>query len=195
MLKELESFRVEFGAKPEDWSRKQWESVVEAVTAKPEGLLTIGDAANYIGHKFALSDSSIKALFEQMRLAVIRHCLTIRHHQTEQPFYHLHVKHDVDLVRADELDTWFKKEGMPYRIQPTETRSKAVTNEKTWNDAKLRALWDESLMPEVTHTSLAKKYNVSRQRIGTLLKQAKSKFSKMKSLSQLKNPYGQLIKN
>lgn len=71
--------------------------------------------------------------------------------------------------------------------------TKAGTNVKTWDDARLRALWEESIMPGVTKTSLANKHGVTRQRIGALLKDAKNKFSTMKSSPQNKNSWGQLI--
>jgi len=70
---------------------------------------------------------------------------------------------------------------------------KAATNKKAWDDARLRALWEESIMPGVTNTSLANKHGVTRQRIGALLKDAKNKFSTMKSSPQNKNSWGQLI--
>lgn len=50
-------------------------------------------------------------------------------------------------------------------------------NKKIWDDAKLRALWNESILPGVTQQNLADKYCVSRQRIATLLKEANGKFS------------------
>lgn len=53
---------------------------------------------------------------------------------------------------------------------------KVGTNEKTWDNSRLRALLEESILPGVTKTSLGVKYGVSRQRISTLLKVAKDKF-------------------
>jgi len=50
------------------------------------------------------------------------------------------------------------------------------TNKKAWDDSRLRALWEESFLPGVTKTSLGVKYGVSRQRISTLLNDAKDKF-------------------
>ena len=82
-------------------------------------------------------------------------------------------------------------------LMPTDTpagKVKAVPNKNTWDDAKLRALWEESNMPGVTQTSLAGKHGVSRQRIGILLKGAKEKFTSMRAQSGRKNSYGQLIK-
>lgn len=71
---------------------------------------------------------------------------------------------------------------------------KTSTNKKAWDDARLLALWNESILPGVNQTILAKKHGVTRQRIGVLLKEAKDKFSKMKSTSsQNKNSWGQLI--
>ncbi|MDO9012291.1 MAG: hypothetical protein Q7U78_10880 [Gallionella sp.] len=74
------------------------------------------------------------------------------------------------------------------------TTPKAGTNEKTWDDARLRTLWEESIMPGVTQTSLATKHGVTRQRIAALIKTAKVKFSATRAYSGVKNAYGQLIK-
>ena len=71
---------------------------------------------------------------------------------------------------------------------------KARTNTKIWDDAKLRALWGESILPGVTPNDLAKKHGVTRQRISALIKTAKDKFSSMRAHSGRKSPYGQLIK-
>lgn len=59
---------------------------------------------------------------------------------------------------------------------PPEPKAKP-TNQKTWDDARLRALWEESLLPGVTDKSLAAKHGVSRQRIGALIAKAKKRFS------------------
>ncbi len=45
-----------------------------------------------------------------------------------------------------------------------------------WSDAELKTLLAESKLPGATQEKLAKQYNVSRPRIGTLLNQAKDKF-------------------
>lgn len=71
------------------------------------------------------------------------------------------------------------------------TDGKVGTNKKTWDDAKLRALWEESILPNVTNASLAKKHRVTRQRIGALIKQAKAKFSA--SGRATSSTYGRLI--
>lgn len=64
----------------------------------------------------------------------------------------------------------------------------AKTNKLIWDDARLRALLDESNHPGVTHKSLGEKYGVSRSRIGLLLKDAREKFSIAKS-----STYSQLM--
>lgn len=110
-------------------------------------------------------------------------------------------QNDIYTISVDEFRTF----ALPYKIEiksgdaaakgeaaPAAT-PKAATNKKAWDDAKLRTLWDESIMPGVTHASLAEKHGVTRQRIGTLLKEAKNKFSKMKSSPQNTNAWGQLI--
>lgn len=71
--------------------------------------------------------------------------------------------------------------------------AKIGTNKKKWDDARLRALWEESIMPGVTQASLAKKHGVKRQRIAILINTAKGKFSTRASSNQ-KNPWGQIIK-
>jgi hypothetical protein len=52
-----------------------------------------------------------------------------------------------------------------------------ASKKKRWSDADLKLLWNESQMPGVTHKLLAEKHHLSRQRISTLLKQAKQQFS------------------
>lgn len=56
-------------------------------------------------------------------------------------------------------------------------------NKKKWTDEKLKTLWSESIQPDVSHADLAKKYNVKRQRIEALLKQAKERFGIGSSLA------------
>jgi len=65
---------------------------------------------------------------------------------------------------------------------------KVGTNKKAWDDVRLRALMDESNQVGVTQESLAKKYGVKRQRIGSLLKDAKEKFRLGNAVG-----YGQLL--
>lgn len=69
---------------------------------------------------------------------------------------------------------------MPEKVGNGETANEAKkprTNKKVWTDDMLRTLWNESIQPGVTHDSLGNKHKVSRQRIGKLLKKAKTKFS------------------
>lgn len=63
-----------------------------------------------------------------------------------------------------------------------------MTNKKIWDDSKLKALWEQSIMPGVTITSLAKKHGVSRQRIATLIQTAKKKFSTNNSWQNSHSP-------
>lgn len=80
-------------------------------------------------------------------------------------------------------------------IEQPETKAavaeKIGTNKKTWDDSKLRALWEESLQPGVTNTILAKRHGVSHQRISTLIAQARVKFSTLGSTK--KNQYSGLL--
>jgi hypothetical protein len=63
-------------------------------------------------------------------------------------------------------------------MEQTLIDEKIVTNKKIWDDSKLKALWEESILPGVTQKSLSDKYGISRQRIAYLIKTAKNKFSK-----------------
>ncbi len=82
-----------------------------------------------------------------------------------------------DVLRIEQADTnigcatGHQNEKMP------DTAAKAGTNQKKWDDAKLRTLWTESIQPGVTQEYLATMYGVTRQRIGALIKEAKAKFS------------------
>ena len=66
-----------------------------------------------------------------------------------------------------------------HAIKPaTEQATDAPRKQKAkWTDAELRTLQDEFNMPGATTTSLGIKHGVTRQRISTLLKEAKKKFS------------------
>lgn len=85
-----------------------------------------------------------------------------------------------------------KVEAAPAKAVPAIT-PKGGTNKKVWDDSRLRALWDESILPGVTKTSLSKKHSVTRQRIGALLKKAKNQFSTMRTHAS-KNVYGHPLK-
>lgn len=63
-----------------------------------------------------------------------------------------------------------------------------ATNKQAWDNAKLRALYEESILPGVTHKGLGEKYGVSRSRIGVLLKDARERFGIAKS-----SQYSQLM--
>lgn len=67
--------------------------------------------------------------------------------------------------------------GMKLAVQSAPPAGKVGTNQKTWDDVRLRALWEESIQPGVTITNLAQKHKVSRQRISTLIANAKERFS------------------
>lgn len=63
--------------------------------------------------------------------------------------------------------------------QPLLEKTNEGSNTKRWTDEKLKALWEESLLPGITYEALGEKYGVSRQRIGKQIERAKLKFSKM----------------
>lgn len=73
-----------------------------------------------------------------------------------------------------------KPEAAPYGTPEAKVEADkgttAKTNKLIWDDALLRALYEESILPGVTQTGLAIKHGVSRQRIGKLLNQAKENF-------------------
>lgn len=82
---------------------------------------------------------------------------------------------------ADECAGWIDERGyMNATIATNEGQAPAITkvgtNEKAWDNSRLRALLEESILPGVTKTSLGVKYGVSRQRISTLLKDSEDKF-------------------
>ncbi|RFC35352.1 MAG: hypothetical protein DID92_2727744204 [Candidatus Nitrotoga sp. SPKER] len=73
-------------------------------------------------------------------------------------------------------------------IEQTLIDEKIRTNKKIWDDSKLKALWEESILPGVTNKSLAKKHGVSRQRIAALIKTAKNKLSTKNSWQNSQHP-------
>lgn len=99
-------------------------------------------------------------------------------------------------IRKDELAALLEQRNLtvPAFLRPSVQASKAPTagkvgtNRKTWDDAKLRALLDEYNQPGVTQEGLADKHGVKRQRIGSLLKDAKAKFKLGNAAG-----YGQLL--
>jgi len=72
------------------------------------------------------------------------------------------------------------------QVKQIPSNKKAGGNKKIWDDAKSKALWEESIMPGVTQQSLAEKHGVSRQRIAKLIKTVKEKNKSVKS------PWGDL---
>lgn len=81
-----------------------------------------------------------------------------------------------------------------FRLAVKKLHAKNVAGESSkkrpsWDDAKLQALYKESLMPGVTQTSLGEKYGVKRQRIGALLKKAEEKFG-ASNRSRSSHPFG-----
>lgn len=71
---------------------------------------------------------------------------------------------------------------------PAQSEETTRSNTLIWDDAKLRALIEESILPGVTYTSLAAKHGVSRQRISTLLKKAGERFK-----TGTPHPFSQLM--
>jgi hypothetical protein len=65
----------------------------------------------------------------------------------------------------------------PAAVEQEPHDEKIGKNEKTWDDAMLLALLNESNQHGITQEHLAKKHGVSRQRIGFLIKTAKKKHS------------------
>jgi len=100
----------------ENWTREQWNRVVAEVAVLPNTLLTIGDAANFVGHKHGLHDQAIKTLCKQM-MAAAGKLLIVRHPHTDLPYEPQSVRSYYELVRADDLDAWFEALKSSMRIQ------------------------------------------------------------------------------
>lgn len=116
----LAAYKVEFGQQDsEKWTREQWTKVAAEVAVQPDTLLTIGDAANLVGHKFGWHDEAIKTLSKQMMAAVTAKALTVRHPHTDLPYEPKRVSRYYELVRTDDLDAWFESQKSPLRIQAT----------------------------------------------------------------------------
>lgn len=106
---------------------------------------------------------------------------------TEPEGLHEHVdihrhqeKHLTTVARLNSADLPIDEKQTPHAIQAKVQTGTADTkvrkNKKTWDDAKLLALLNESILPGATHTNLAQKHGISRQRIGKLLANAQEKF-------------------
>jgi len=83
-----------------------------------------------------------------------------------------------------------KEENKQPSLNSKVSKTKNRKNQKIWDEAKLKVLWNEILQPGVTQEFLGQKYGVSRQRIGSLIKQAKDQLG-MKNLwpiQQLTSP-------
>ena len=109
------------GRRHENWTRDEWNKVVAETQIDSKTLLSLGEAANFVGHKHDLSVATIKALYEQMEQAA-GDGLTVRNQHTEIPYIpttvHRHRLLFEALVCADELDSWLQSQRVPYRIQP-----------------------------------------------------------------------------
>lgn len=100
-----------------NWTSNQWAEVISQVTIRPETMLTIGDAARFVGHKHGLHDGAIKTLLNQI-MAAAGKAFSVRHPHTDMPISEPErIRDYYDLVRADDLDAWFKSQGAEYRIQ------------------------------------------------------------------------------
>jgi hypothetical protein len=78
MSKELDKYKIEFDSRwPEKWTRDQWNKVVAELEITPQTMLTIHEAANFVGHKLNRPDGDIVILCQQMMDAV-GYDLTVR---------------------------------------------------------------------------------------------------------------------
>jgi hypothetical protein len=128
----LDNYKAEFGEiLPEKWTRDEWNRVVAEMQITPETMLTIGEAALFVGCKHGLSDNAIRRLCHQMMKAEGRG-LTVRDKFTNLPYAPSDgARWFYELVRADELDSWFISCKVPYRIQPpTISQSASAANVK-----------------------------------------------------------------
>lgn len=119
----LERYTAKFGGKQfENWTRDEWGTVVGEVRIEPDTMLTIGEAAWFVGNRHGLHDGAIKTLLKQMMDAV-GHGLIVRHPHTGLPYVPSdRVRGFYELIRADELDSWLQSQKVSYRIhsQPTQ---------------------------------------------------------------------------
>lgn len=112
----LEIYKTKFEGKPSDqWSSDQWKIVVSEVIITAGDMLTIEDAANFVGHKYGLNNGTISKLRNQM-LDAIGNGLTVRSPQTDLPVVPKIKRTWYENVRADELDAWFESQSGQYRI-------------------------------------------------------------------------------
>lgn len=65
-------------------------------------------------------------------------------------------------------------------------RAGATTKRNKWTDVALKALWQESILPDMTQKVLAEKFGVTHQSISKQLKRASERFSKTKSKASAK---------
>ncbi|WGS43706.1 hypothetical protein LFL97_09370 [Burkholderia sp. JSH-S8] len=78
----------------------------------------------------------------------------------------------------------------PGPLPPTVAVRTMIRQGDKWTDAELRTLLEEINQPGATQQQLAEKYGVKRQRISTLLKQAKDKFETRAKASWLPSSAG-----
>jgi hypothetical protein len=82
------------------------------------------------------------------------------------------------VIRGAELEA-LATEFAPSIALLKDENTKRITNKLAWTDTELRAILDEYNQPGMTHSKLAKKFGVTRARIGQVLKKA-SEFDKLK---------------
>ncbi len=115
----LERFVTEFnGLRQEDWSRDQWNQVIELTTILPDSLLQLGDATWIVGNKFGLTDAAMSSMWDKL-LAATERDLVVYDPKDLLPFVprsRVERRPWSIMVRADELDAWFAKHCAPYRL-------------------------------------------------------------------------------
>lgn len=89
-----------------------------------------------------------------------------------EPVDEVHVvRLEMVVIRGDELEA-LAAEFAPLIALPMEEKTKQTINKLAWTDTELRAILDEYNQPGMTHLKLAKKFGVTRSRIGQVLKKA-----------------------
>jgi len=121
-----------------EWTRDEWKKVILEVQITPDTMLTIGEAAYFVGHKHGLHDGAIKTLCNQMMNA-IGNGLTVRHPHTDLPYVPKDKRWFYELVRADELDSWFESLKVAYRIQSQAVPAAVAQTEPGANTIKKSA--------------------------------------------------------
>ncbi len=140
----LERFVTEFnGLRQEDWSRDQWNRVIEFTTILPDSLLQLGDATWIVGNKFGLTDAAMSSMWDKL-LAATERDLVVYDPKDLLPFVprsRVERRPWSIMVLASELDAWFTRHHTPYRLVDTSVRASPVAHENSDTPISLHSSW------------------------------------------------------